>query len=68
LSLKLYFFTFEKKIVSIIPLGAIGYSCPIRLVPTYILFAIDIRILGRLHSDSFKTERLAFVKTDRRVD
>jgi len=37
----------------------IGYSCPIRLVPTYILPAIELRPLGRFHTDSFYSERLA---------
>jgi len=35
---------------------AIRYSCPIRLVPTYILPAKDIRLLGKFQPDSFKTE------------
>jgi len=43
----------------IIPIGAIRYSCPIRLVPTYILPAKDIRLLEKL-----ETERLACVETD----
>jgi len=33
-------------VVPISPMGAIRYSCPIRLVPTYILPAKDIRLLG----------------------
>jgi len=33
--------------LTIIPIGAIRYSSPIRLVPTYILFAKDIRLLRR---------------------
>jgi len=37
----------------IIPMGAISYSCPIRLVPTYILPAKDIRLLGKFQPDSF---------------
>jgi len=49
-----------------------GYSCSIRLVPTYILPAKDIRTLGKFQPDSFKTERLVCIKTDgqagRRVD
>jgi len=48
----------------IIPLGAIRYSCPIRLVPTYILPAKEIRLLGKFQPDSFKTERLVCVETD----
>jgi len=46
---------------SIVPMGAIRYSCPIRLVPTYLLPAKDIRLLGKFHPDSFKTERLVCV-------
>jgi len=34
-------------------MGAIRYSCPIRLVPTYILPVKDIRLLGKFQSDSF---------------
>jgi len=30
-----------------IPMGAIRYSCPVRLVPTNILPAKDIRLLGK---------------------
>jgi len=37
---------------------AIGSSCPIRLDPTYLLRAIEIRLLGRFILDGFKTERL----------
>jgi len=33
-------------------MGAIRYSCPIRLVPTYILPAKDIRLLGLWESFS----------------
>jgi len=43
-------------------MGAIGRSCPIRLVPTYILPTIEIRLLG-----SFKTERLVCVELNRRT-
>jgi len=45
----------------------VGYSCPMRHVPTYILHAKEIRLLGRFHPDSFKTERLVCVETDRRT-
>jgi len=45
-------------------MGAIRYSCPIRLAPTYILPAKDIRLLGKFKPDSFKTERLVCVETD----
>jgi len=45
-------------------MGAIRHSCPIRLVPTYILPAKDIRLLGKFQPDSFKTERLVVVETD----
>jgi len=46
-------------------MGAIRYSCPIRLVPTYILPVRDIRHLGKFQPDSFKTERL---ETDGQTD
>jgi len=46
-----------------ISMGAIGYS-PIRLISTYLLPAIEIRLLGRFHPGSFKTERLVGVKTE----
>jgi len=52
----------------IIPMGAIRYSCPIRLVPTYILPATDIKLLGKFQPDSFKAERLLFVETDGQTD
>jgi len=42
-------------------MGAILYSCPIRLVPTYILPAIEIRLLGSFHPNSFKTDRRIYV-------
>jgi len=47
-------------------MGAIRCSCPIlgSLVPTYILPAKDIRLLGKFQPDSFKTERLVCVETD----
>jgi len=44
-------------------MGAIRY-CPIRLVPTYILPAKDIRLSGKFQADSFKTERLVCIETD----
>jgi len=49
-------------------MGAIRYSCPIRLVPTYILPAKDIRLLGKFQHDSLKTERLVYVETDGQTD
>jgi len=49
-------------------MGAIRYSCPIRLVPTYILPAKVIRLLGKFQHDSFKTERLLCVETDGQTD
>jgi len=49
-------------------MGAIRYSCPIRLLPTYILPAKDIRPLGKFKPDSFKTERLLCVETDGQTD
>jgi len=39
----------------IIPMGAIRYSCTIRLVPTYILPAKGIRLLGKIQPDNFAT-------------
>jgi len=53
-----------KKIFPNIPMGAIRYSCPIRLVRTYILSAKERRLLGKFQPDSFKTERLVCVETD----
>jgi len=44
------FLDLKKKYFGII---LIGYSCPIRLVSTYIVRAIQIRLLGRFHPDSF---------------
>jgi len=49
-------------------MGAIRYSCPIRLLPTYILPAKDIRPLGKFKPDGFKTERLLCVETDGQTD
>jgi len=48
-------------------MGAIRYSCPIQLVPTYILPATEKRLLEKFQLDSFKTERLVCVETDRRT-
>jgi len=45
-------------------MGAIRYSCSIRLVSTYIQPAKEIRPLGMFQRDSFKTERLVCVETD----
>jgi len=42
----------------IIRMGAIRYSCPIRLVPTYILPAKERRLLRTFQPDRFKTETL----------
>jgi len=57
-------YNFKKCLVSIIPVGALRYSLPIRLVPTYILPAEEGRLMGKFQPDSFKTERLACVETD----
>jgi len=38
------------------------------MVPTYILLAKEIRLLGKLHPDSFKTEILVCVETDGQTD
>jgi len=46
---------------------AIRYSCPIRLVPTYITPAKETRLLKMFKPDSFKTERLVCVKADTRT-
>jgi len=37
----------KQKNFSIIPMGAIRYSCPFRLVPTFILPAKERRLLGK---------------------
>jgi len=48
-------------------MGAIRYSCPIRVVPTCILPSKERKLLGKFQPASFKTKRLACVKrTDRR--
>jgi len=52
----------------IISMGAIRYSCPIKLVTTYILPATEKRLLRKFPSDSFKTERLVCVETDGQTD
>jgi len=51
-----------------IPMRAIRYSCSIQLVPTSILPAKEIRLLGNFQPDSFKTERLVCVETDGQAD
>jgi len=51
----------------LIPRALIRYSWPTRVVPTYTLPAMEIKLLGRFHPDSFKTERLVCVQTDRRT-
>jgi len=53
---------------SIIPMGATRFSCPIRMVPTYILPAKEKRLLGKFQPDSFKIERLIWVETDGQTD
>jgi len=50
--------------LTIIPIGAIRYSSPIQLVPTYILPATEKRLLEKFQPDSFKTERQVCVETD----
>jgi len=45
-------------------MGAIRYSWPIWLVPTYILPAKERRLLEKFQPDSFKTERQVCVETD----
>jgi len=49
-------------------MGAMRYSCPNRLVLTYILPANEKRLLGEFQNDSFKTERLDCVETDGQTD
>jgi len=49
-------------------MGAIRYSCPIRLDPTNILPANEIGLLEKFQPDSFKTDRLVCVETDRQTD
>jgi len=49
-------------------MGAIRYSCPIRQVPNYIQPVKEIRLLGKFHPDSFKTERLVCLETDGQTD
>jgi len=58
----------KKIFFPIIPMGAIRYSCPIQLVPTYILPARYIRLLTTFQPDSFKSERLVCVETDGQTD
>jgi len=57
-------YDFLKFFLPIIRMGAIRCSWPIRLVPTYILPAKDIRLLEKFQPDSLKTERLVCVETD----
>jgi len=59
---------FFKFVFPIISLGSMRYSCPIRLVPTNIQPAKEIRLLEKLQPDSFKTERLDCVETDGQTD
>jgi len=49
-------------------MGAIRYSCPICLTPTYILPAKERILLGKFQPDSFKIERLVCVETDGRTN
>jgi len=57
-----------KNFFRIIPMGALRHSCPIRLLPTYILPAKEIRLLGKFQPDSFKTKTLVCVETDGQTD
>jgi len=52
---------------TIISMGAIRYSGPIRPVPTYTLPAKK-RLLGKFQPDSFKTKRLVCVESDGQTD
>jgi len=47
---------------------AIRHSCPIRLVPTYILPAKERRPLEKFQPGSSQTERLVCVETDGQKD
>jgi len=49
-------------------MGAIRYSCPIRLVLTYILPAKERRLLGKFQPASFKSEILVRVETGGQAD
>jgi len=49
-------------------MGAVRFSCPIRLVPTYISPAKEIILLGKFQLDSFKTESLVCVESDEKTD
>jgi len=49
-------------------MGAIRYSSPIWLVPTYILPAKEDTFFGKFQPDSLKTERLVCVETDGQTD
>jgi len=49
-------------------MGAIRYSGPIQLVPTFILPAKEIRLWEKFQPDSFKTERLVCAETDGQTD
>jgi len=44
----------KKKMFPNIPMGAIKCSCPIRLDPTYILPAKEIRLLGKFQRIALK--------------
>jgi len=57
-----------KHFFPIIPMGAVTYGCPIRLVPIYIPPAKEIRLLRKFQPDSFKTERRVCVETDGQTD
>jgi len=48
-------------------MGAIRCSCPIRLVPTFIISEKEIRLKGKFQPVSFKTERLC-AETDGQTD
>jgi len=52
----------------IILMGAVRYSCPIRLVPTSTLPAKERRLLRKFQSNSFKTKRQVCVETDGQTD
>jgi len=58
--IRLVHYNFLKFFFPIIPMG----SCPIRLVPTYILPEKERRLLGKFQPNRERNERLVCVETD----
>jgi len=48
-------------------MGVMGYSCLIRLVPTYILRAIETRLLGSLETSLRRNGKTADVRINGRT-